>query len=120
MIGVILWSDPTKQTAVVWCEDHGNLAYLSQPHLDDLSGSFVDAGDVIEFDMTTERSQRQIGNVRLLAQASGMPLVNSLRQSAEHDRRAPADDHMGKIIPLPLNTVGAANSGASERLQRQG
>ncbi|MEL7093102.1 MAG: hypothetical protein AAFN94_15320 [Pseudomonadota bacterium] len=120
MIGVILWSDPTKQTAVVWCEDQGNLAYLSQPHLADLSGSFVDAGDVIEFDMTTERSKREIENVRLLAQASGMPLVNTLRQSARQDGRASVSSRSARIIPLPLNTVGAANSGASHKMQRQG
>ncbi len=28
MYGVILWSDQEAQRAVIWCEDHGKLAYL--------------------------------------------------------------------------------------------
>ena len=28
MIGVILWSNPAKEKAVIWCEDQGPLAYL--------------------------------------------------------------------------------------------
>ena len=30
MYGVILWSDQTAQRAVIWCEDHGKLAYFNR------------------------------------------------------------------------------------------
>lgn len=29
MYGVILWSDEITQKAVIWCEDHGRLAYFN-------------------------------------------------------------------------------------------
>ena len=29
MYGVILWSDQKAQRAVIWCEDHGKLAYFN-------------------------------------------------------------------------------------------
>ena len=29
MYGVVLWIDKNAQKAVIWCEDHGNLAYFN-------------------------------------------------------------------------------------------
>ena len=28
MMGVIIWSDAVARKAVVWCDDHGELAFL--------------------------------------------------------------------------------------------
>ena len=28
MFGVVLWADPVDRKAVIWCEDHGDLAYF--------------------------------------------------------------------------------------------
>lgn len=42
MFGVVLWSSRKANSAVIWCEDHGDLAYL------DLSEYFLDhAGDMV-------------------------------------------------------------------------
>lgn len=29
MLGVVLWADIDDRKAVIWCEDHGNLAYYT-------------------------------------------------------------------------------------------
>ena len=53
MIGVVLWSSIERQKAVIWCEDHGALAYLhGQENL--LAGcAWPDAGDLIELESET-------------------------------------------------------------------
>ena len=33
MLGVVLWSDSSENNAVIWCEDHGDLAYFDGTHL---------------------------------------------------------------------------------------
>lgn len=29
MLGIIIWSDPEAHKAVIWCEDHGDLAFAN-------------------------------------------------------------------------------------------
>ena len=47
MIGVILWSSPAKEKAVIWCEDHGSLAYLQGRDNLAFACDWPDAGDLV-------------------------------------------------------------------------
>ncbi|KUF08818.1 hypothetical protein AVJ23_20675 [Pseudoponticoccus marisrubri] len=67
MYGVVLWADPSDSKAVIWCEDHGNLAYYSaaeQPEQNMHQGMALDAGDLIQFDMREDRVCRRARNLR--------------------------------------------------------
>jgi hypothetical protein len=68
MIGVILWCDPADQKAVIWCEDQGDLAFLSSPETVHLPDTFVDVGDVVEFDIQAVRNTRLAKNATLADQ----------------------------------------------------
>lgn len=29
MLGIVLWSDPVRKKAIIWCNDHGDLAFVN-------------------------------------------------------------------------------------------
>ena len=47
MLGVVLWSDAGDNKAVIWCEDHGDLAYFNGGVDDPASLMDFDAGDLV-------------------------------------------------------------------------
>ncbi|UXU75141.1 MULTISPECIES: hypothetical protein [unclassified Paracoccus (in: a-proteobacteria)] len=51
MIGVILWSSPARQKAVIWCEDHGALAYLKGTEDLMTAAAWPEAGDLVELEV---------------------------------------------------------------------
>ena len=117
MIGVILWSDPAAKKAVIWCEDHGDLAFLSRPETAGLPDVFVDVGDVVEFDLLAQRNTRRAENVKLISEARGAPAVSQLR--ATH-QAVPAHMHQSaEILPFRLDAPVRRNAGVDtpERLQ---
>jgi len=66
MYGVVLWKDIEGSRAVIWCEDQGDLAFLSAEegmH----SGADLDAGDLIHFDVILDGALRRANNARLVA-----------------------------------------------------
>ncbi len=72
MFGVVLWCSSADQKAVVWCEDHGDLAFFDQSvdTRDSATSSNVnfDAGDLICFDLSEDGQMRQVMNPRLVAE----------------------------------------------------
>ena len=64
MFGVVLWSDEQEDKAVIWCEDHGDLAFYRKS--DDEDKIALDAGDWVQFDMTMDRHLRFARNPRLV------------------------------------------------------
>lgn len=68
MFGVIIWSDPDAGKAVIWCEDHGDLAFYRES----CSAHFVrmEAGDLVEFTLTHERAQRIVLRPKLVAEGA--------------------------------------------------
>lgn len=100
MIGVILWSDPTDRKAVIWCEDQGDLAYYALAGQDPLPDPFFDVGDVVEFDVTTERDTRIVKNAARLKQSWGATLTAGLRAMGDGGP-APVDTGTtAQIIPF--------------------
>ncbi|WP_299692362.1 hypothetical protein [uncultured Tateyamaria sp.] len=119
MIGVILWSDPTEKKAVIWCEDHGDLAFLSRPDAIELPDAFVDVGDVVEFDLRTKRSTRQVENVKILSEARAAPLVEELRTT----QSAVPAAHLhqtAEVIPFRLDAPVRRAAQSTPKVQRQG
>ncbi len=76
MFGVVLWRDEQEQKAVIWCEDHGDLAFYR--NTGDQLPVGLDAGDWVQFDMTMERHQRLAHNPRLVSQGVYPDLADAL------------------------------------------
>lgn len=80
MFGVVIWSDRSKKNAVIWCEDHGELAYFKQH--DDEGEMTLDSGDWVQFEMTMDRQMRYAHNPRLVVEAAYADLPVALQQQA--------------------------------------
>lgn len=63
MTGVVLWSDRAERSAVVWCEDHGDLAFYRG---DDQSNGVFDTGDLIRFVVAQAGQLRFVREPRLV------------------------------------------------------
>ena len=79
MIGVVVWSSEDRQKAVIWCEDHGALAYLQGRA--DLAGDqmWPDAGDLLELESETIGALRHARNVSILSDRRCAQLPEMLR-----------------------------------------
>lgn len=76
MYGVVLWSDNEDGNAVIWCEDHGELAFCRQGNKAD--SVELDMGDWIQFDLDADRHQRIASNPRLVAEGLFCNLADQL------------------------------------------
>jgi hypothetical protein len=78
MFGVVLWSDASAGKAVIWCEDQGELAYYT-PTEDSLhEGPELDAGDLIQFDLSVQQNIRKARNPQLVVQSHSPTLPDKL------------------------------------------
>ncbi|SDY01326.1 hypothetical protein [Citreimonas salinaria] len=93
MYGVVLWADASESKAVIWCEDHGNLAYYSEPEVSFDCGEPLDAGDLIQFDLREESECRRARNLRRVDPQHAPALPARLRG----DTRQPASN----VISFP-------------------
>ena len=119
MIGVVLWSDPTEKKAVIWCEDHGDLAFLSRPDAVHLPDLFVDVGDVVEFELRAARKTRQVESVKILSGARAAPLVQELK-SAPNSDNALRVSNTAEVIPFRLKARERRAARSEPPVQRRG
>ncbi len=82
MYGVVLWSDPDARKAVIWCEDHGDLAFYSAGSDLPLGEVSLDAGDLVEFDVTTERALRYAHNPQVVSEGFDREIAQRLDGAA--------------------------------------
>ncbi|MEM8655543.1 MAG: hypothetical protein AAGF36_12430 [Pseudomonadota bacterium] len=120
MIGVILWSDPAAEKAVIWCEDHGDLAYLSREECAGLPDGFFDVGDMVQFDLTADRSVRRVTSVTALEQNFGTMLADSLGQPHVPQRARVDVADSAEIIPFRLTPSTRPVPVVAERQRRRG
>lgn len=78
MLGVVLWSDTTDNKAVIWCEDHGELAYFNGEGGTAFEGVALDAGDLVQFEMEQASELRLARNMRRLEHGAYTGLSESL------------------------------------------
>ena len=118
MFGVVLWSDSNERKAVIWCEDHGDLAFYKQPENEDILA--LDAGDWVQFDLTLERQMRYAHNPRLVSEGSHTGIASALGDSGlvapvkeSHPSRGSAE-----VIPFSVarSESSAGRSGATQNL----
>lgn len=108
MLGVVIWSNPQERKAVIWCEDHGDLAYFNDESL--LLGEIdLDAGDLVDFEMTTERDLRRVHNPRLVSERAFSGLDTSLR-SGDGAEKA---DMVSDSVPDTVHDTGPGTETAA-------
>jgi len=119
MIGVILWSDPATEKAVIWCEDHGDLAFLSRDDCSALPDVFFDIGDMVEFDAFAERNMRKVSRAHRLRQNHDISTSDRLHR-VKHEKRALVDvTDSAEIIPFRLHTKSnTVSGGVSQRVRK--
>lgn len=81
MLGVVLWSDTIDNKAVIWCEDHGELAYFNGEGGTAFEGVALDAGDLVQFEMEQANELRLARNMRRLEQGAYVGLPESLAEA---------------------------------------
>ncbi|WP_425039167.1 hypothetical protein [Primorskyibacter sp. S187A] len=104
MCGVVLWSSDDDAQAVIWCEDHGNLAFYTAQETDMHAGLALDAGDLIDFELDDAAEHRLAHNPRLLVEDHAPNLAQGLRGCSDPDAGAPpvtAGTAPGKIVRFP-------------------
>ena len=96
MYGVVLWADDSDSKAVIWCEDHGNLAYYTAQEQGMHVGISLDAGDLIQFDLREDRDVRRARNPKRVDAGYAPSLAQSLGATAPKDTT-----HTGTVVPFP-------------------
>lgn len=118
MLGVILWSDAAAQKAVLWCEDQGDLAYLSGAHTGDLPETFFQIGDLLEVDVRTHRNMRLASNPRCVQASVGREAIDGLAAVTAQICTTLSDT--AHVIPFPAKGTAphpmAARTASRKRL----
>jgi hypothetical protein len=81
MYGVVLWADSRDNKAVIWCEDHGHLAYYRESTSDSKPSLALDAGDLIAFDVYEGEDYRRASNPERVDTGFAPSLVQGLRRA---------------------------------------
>lgn len=106
MIGVVVWSDPEQTKAIIWCEDHGDLAYIGD-HSNRTAALplGLDEGDLIQFDLAENHSMRLAHNPRRIARQYCSDLDQVVAKVGEV-----ADDiALSRKTPKPNNDTAHSN-----------
>ncbi|WP_306155684.1 hypothetical protein [Roseovarius sp. MMSF_3281] len=114
MYGVVLWSDHSRNRAVIWCEDHGDLAYFDGGL--PAGGPGLEPGDLVRFEVSEGKRMRIVSNPRVVASEQYPSLASDLRRAGTgHGTPMPqaGDAPSSKIIPLTPG--GAAVQAATNR-----
>ena len=119
MIGIVLWSDTRDSKAVIWCEDHGELAYYRRPahgaHV------FMDAGDLVQFDVKEVDKYLRVVNPRRVLERVVPDVEASLRAAksksdGENDSRVRLGENVLPFPRLAQSQGDPATDGELERL----
>lgn len=98
-----------RNRAVIWCEDHGDLAFFNGDGVSALDGADMDPGDLVHFEVREDRHMRLACNPRLVASDEYPTLARDLKKAGVEPAGLPprqGGDGDAKIIafePKPAN-----------------
>lgn len=74
MDGLVIWAEPDSKKAIIWCQDHGHLAWLEGWPAQRFSTGFPDVGDLLDVEVGDSGGMRPV--IRATMKKSGFdPLV---------------------------------------------
>jgi len=112
MLGVVVWSNQSENTAIVWCEDQGDLAFIEMHKHAAAAPEGFGRGDLIQFDIEVSRDLRLVQNPRRIAQhyCAGLDEVMTTATDIKAQDAGPPDAEHAR-----QNTAGANGAqGSSE------
>ncbi len=109
MFGVVLWSNPQQSKAVVWCEDHGELALFDSSRVNSSTlsnGSSFDraqivsvkAGDLLCFELIIKGKQRLVCRPKMIVAGQDKDLPRRVLKLAETLQKGRA---AGEVLSFP-------------------
>lgn len=105
MFGVVLWSDNHDNKAVIWCEDHGDLAYFNGGTEMPRELPDLDPGDLVQFELSQDRNLRYARNPVRVVEGAYDGLTTSLAShggsSAKQRPATQPDTSKASILPFP-------------------
>lgn len=96
MLGVVLWSDNEDNKAVIWCEDHGDLAFFNGGDTAQFDAVDLDAGDLVHFELQQEKHLRYAHNPRRIETGAYEGLAEQLQDVAQ-----PKQPNQMRANPMP-------------------
>jgi hypothetical protein len=120
MYGVVLWSDHCQNRAVIWCEDHGDLAYYEGGPPETHAGPELDPGDLVRFDISEGKRMRTVSNPRVVANDQYPTLAGDLaRVGAQQTTALPQTGDAARAAAaskvIPLQPLAGTISGAARK-----
>ena len=105
MYGAVLWSDRCNGRALIWCEDHGNLAFFNGD--EDRSSEVLnfEEGDLVSFKVRDGRGMRLAYEVEVVCADEYPTLAAGLRDAAQGPEEVEvtspiSNDAQSKIVPF--------------------
>ena len=108
MIGIVLWSDFEDRKAVFWCEDHGDLAYYDALQDQGSKCGLLNAGDMVEFDLSIDGQIRRANNAKVIRPKVCNGLQEHLRATAAKTDAASNTGSSGDVVAFPARVANSA------------
>ncbi len=81
MLGLVLWCDGTARRALIWCEDHGDLAWYDAGG-EGAAAVPVRAGDLVRVGVSAAPGLRRAWALRIVARGAHAELPRLLSRDA--------------------------------------
>lgn len=110
MFGIVLWSDTDAEKAIIWCEDQGDLAiYRSK---EGRSEDILNKGDLVQFDLSMDRTQRIALNPKVIAEDYHSDLPEELKATAAPATPVQPVQQTAEVIPFAAFQAAASRRDA--------
>lgn len=118
MYGAVLWADRSANRALIWCEDHGELAFFEGEPSGSPDASKFEEGDFVAFKIRDGRGMRLAFEVKVVATDEYPRLAADLLcanpdSDPGHAAATHSDDR--KILPFPAQAGTNARTDAPPR-----
>ncbi len=105
MYGVVIWSDIKHKRAVIWCEDHGDLAFYTRTDANVLGEETFDPGDLVHFDIVDGQQMRIAVNPRVVAEQQFPMLADRLGVFGGGVAESCGTIPSGNVVPFPMRNA---------------
>ena len=116
MYGAVLWADRCTNRALIWCEDHGDLAFFEGEPTSMSDASEFEEGDFVAFKIRDGRGMRLAFEVKVVTSDEYPRLARDLRGAASKDAAATLSaTPERKIIPFVAPAGQRGRDGVASR-----
>lgn len=99
MYGIVLWSGADGKRAVIWCEDHGDLAFYEQTG-ETVANPPLEAGDMVRFRSQDSRRMRRALDLERVADQRFPGVIDAVKHITERGQS-------GHVLRFPALSRGS-------------